>query len=379
MMGKERVLLLFGADSRLEWGRSCQIAKAFHTLGHEVVYVDLPLALGRNATSAATPVPFPVFQPLHGLPCAKLPFLRGINYRIIASQVDGYLKSISFKPTIIWAYAPYEPRIAKLLKDLYGARYLLHDIADERISLAKSLQGKRAALITMRNEQEIAGYSDFLVVITKLLKKTKQHLHNKILVLPNGVDTSMFSPFIETEIPVEYEQITGKIVLYIGALEDWVDLEAIRFAANSSPDLTFMLVGPARVDLSVFDGAPNITILGRRPYSSMPAYIKYADVCILPFKDVEIARNSDPLKVLQYLAMCKPVVSMHYQGVKDYDGHVSIAADHARFAELLRSLGNEIPEMDDQAVLNMIESKFSWTALIEKCLQKDAPGILHEQ
>ena len=41
-MKKEKILILFGADSSLEWGRSYQWAKAFNKLGHDVFYVDLP-------------------------------------------------------------------------------------------------------------------------------------------------------------------------------------------------------------------------------------------------------------------------------------------------------------------------------------------------
>lgn len=371
MTGKERVLILFGADSRLEWGRSYQVAKAFHSLGHAVVYIDLPLGLGKKAECRQSLAPFPVYQPQHGLPCAKLPFLRNLNHRIIASQIVAHLDSINFKPTIIWAYAPYEPQIAKLLKDRYNARRLLHDIADERISLAEALQGKKAAQITMNNEKEIAGYSDFLVVITETLKNTKTHLHKKILVMPNGVDTGMFTPQRELQKPDEYRTIGGKIILYIGALEEWVDLEAMRYAACAAPDLTFMLVGPCKVDLSLFNGVTNIISIGRKPYEAMPAYIQHAEVCILPFRDVEVARNSDPLKVLQYIAMGRPVVSLFYEGCNDYGGHARIARDHAEFASALIDCCSN-PVTDSSAALAMIEAKYSWLTLIANFLRYDA-------
>ena len=305
-----------------------------------------------------------------------MPLLRGINYRLIESQIVSYLDSTGFKPSIIWAYAPYEPTIARQLKERYCAKFMLHDIADERISLAEALQGRKAAQITMNNEKKVAGYADFLVVITELLKKTKSHLHDKIMVLPNGVDTEMFSPKRILPVPEEYRTIAGKIVLYIGALEEWVDLEAIRFAAATAPELTFVLVGPSKVDLSLFGGQENIIKVGRRPYSEMPAYIRHADVCILPFRDVEVARNSDPLKVLQYLAMGKPTVSLYYEGVNDYGGHAVIAKNHAAFASALQYICDNTPAVNATAVLAYIEANYSWKSLVARCL-RNAPGMLY--
>lgn len=362
MREKENVLILFGADSSLEWGRSFQIAKAFKSLGHDVLYVDIPLSAKNSfgAVNSINNADFQIYSPKFGLPCAKVPSLRALNYQIVYRQLVSCLEKAKFEPTIIWAYAPYEPKIAKSLKDRYESKLLVHDIADERISLAESLQGKKAAEVTKRYEEEMASYSDCLVVITERLKNAKKHLHNDIVVLSNGVDTDAFSPLNNLPAPDYFSNIPGDKVLYIGALEDWVDIEAIRKAAIDSPTVSFVLVGPVKTDISKLESLKNIHNLGRKPYSDMPSCIYHSNVCIMPFKDNEITRNSDPLKVLQYLAMGKPVVSLHYKGVKDYDGALQIAFGHDEFSQyVVSSLKNNVI-----CKISPVVETFSWKYLV---------------
>lgn len=104
MSAKERILILFGADSALEWGRSFQLAKAFTALGHEVLYIDLPTSIGSSFAGNGMPVtasdagPFPVFRPRHGLPYGRLPWLRPINRKMILGQIKRIVAQKRFRP-----------------------------------------------------------------------------------------------------------------------------------------------------------------------------------------------------------------------------------------------------------------------------------------
>jgi len=364
---KENILLLFGADSTLEWGRSYQIAKAFASLGHTVSYIDLPCPLkqgmGHSNTGGAVQI-FSTFQPVCGLPCAKFPWLRWINYLSIKSQVISHLHKIGFKPTIIWAYAPYEPMVARYLRNAYNPELVVYDIADERIALAETQSGVKASKITEKYEKEIARYCDAVVTITESLKNTKRHLHENIVVMPNGIDMEMFDNNAKYAKPSYLESLSGKIVLYIGAIEEWVDIEAIRMAACTCPDAQFVLVGPSRIDISTLTKLTNVHIIGSRPYAEMPACIAHADVCILPFKDNEITRNSDPLKLLQYLSMGKHVVALYFKGINSFGGAVTVASGHEEFSAMIRQAGNATNEVASNI------REYDWKHLVPHVLQQ---------
>lgn len=367
---KESVLILFGADSNLMWGRSYQIAKAYASLGHAVSYIDLPGSLKqgfvKNGNSGrCDQFDISIFKPIFGLPCAKFPWLRRLNYIWIKAQLINYLRKNRFSPSIIWAYSPYEPKITRYLRDIYSPKFVVYDIADERIALTEAQFGEKAAKITKDYEEEIALYCDALITITNKLKNTKKHLHENIVVMPNGIDTMMFNSKAEYIKPKYFSDIQGKIVLYIGAVEEWVDIEAIRVAANDLPNANFVLVGPANSDITILNQNKNIHLIGRRPYVEMPAYIAHADVCILPFKDNEITRNSDPLKLLQYLSMGKPAVALFFEGVNDFGGAVSLASDYKEFSAMIR---RAMDKTTQEAAFDIKD--YDWKYLVSRTIQQ---------
>ncbi|MBN2654297.1 MAG: glycosyltransferase [Nitrospirae bacterium] len=364
-MQKENILMLFGADSSLQWGRSYQIAKAFSSMGHKVLYIDLPLSLQKGfcpKKQKDKEERFEVFQPLLGLPCAKFAWLRQINFLIQKQQLNRYLEKTGFSPSIVWAYAPYEPRLAKYIKETYNPHLVVHDIADERIALAETQSGQRAARVTKKYEEEIAGYCDAVITITEKLRDTKKHLHESIFVMPNGVDMDMFKKNAEYTKPEYFPDTEGKVVLYIGAIEEWVDVEAIYAAAASENGLDFLCVGPVRSDISKLKQLRNVHLIGSKPYSEMPGYIAHSDVCILPFKDNEITRNSDPLKLLQYLSMGKPVVALKFEGINDFGGAVSAALTYQEFSNMIHLAAEQTDNVP------AIVYEYDWKNLLSRTL-----------
>jgi glycosyltransferase involved in cell wall biosynthesis len=70
-----------------------------------------------------------------------------------------------------------------------------------------------------------------------------------------------------------------------------------------------VLLGKVAMDLSELSALPNVHLLGRKPFDTLPAYSKGFDVGLNPFPINEVTLNSNPLKVREYLAAGLPVVS----------------------------------------------------------------------
>ena len=68
-----------------------------------------------------------------------------------------------------------------------------------------------------------------------------------------------------------------------------------------------------RVDLGVEIGVRvrdlELVLAGRRPQSAIPSYVAAFDVCLNPFRGSRAADSVSPLKVYEYLALGRPVVS----------------------------------------------------------------------
>jgi glycosyltransferase involved in cell wall biosynthesis len=57
---------------------------------------------------------------------------------------------------------------------------------------------------------------------------------------------------------------------------------------------------------------PNLLILGNRRYESIPSYLQTATVTIIPYLCNELNESVYPLKLNEYLAMGKPVVTTNF-------------------------------------------------------------------
>lgn len=370
---KENILILFGADSKLEWGRSYQLARAFIKLGHQVLYIDLPSSVsnsfGKNKFTGRDLSELSIFRPRFGLPYGRFPVLRSLNRINILAQVISCLKDEQFVPDIIWVYSPYEPNIVVELKKIYKPYRVVYDCADERVSYAEMNGGERAASLVRKFEFEIIKQCDIVFTITDNLKILKSTLSSNIHVIPNGIDLCMFNDKIEYSKPSIYDRMQGKIVLYIGSVEKWVDLKLIQQCANTLKDVSFVFVGPCNVDVSSIKCMSNVYFTGKVPYSDVPAYIKHSDVCIIPFISDGMITYSNTLKSLQYLSIGKPVISTYYDGVNDYCGLVSIVDGYSEFIEKLdlmlsKRLKVVFPD------LNRIIDNYSWDRIASRALSE---------
>ena len=80
-----------------------------------------------------------------------------------------------------------------------------------------------------------------------------------------------------------------------------------------------------------------IALLGRRDYELMPAYLQAFQVCLLPFKMDRLTEGVDPLKLREYLAAGRPVVSTPLPPGLPYASVIRLASGPLEFAAAVRS------------------------------------------
>ncbi len=81
-------------------------------------------------------------------------------------------------------------------------------------------------------------------------------------------------------------------------------------------------------------GIPNIRYIGHKPHGELPAYLLHSTACIVPFRINPITIATNPIKVYEYLASGKPVVSTDLPEVRRIPG-VRIGGTHEEFLEKL--------------------------------------------
>lgn len=155
-------------------------------------------------------------------------------------------------------------------------------------------------------------------------------------VVPHGVDAERFAT--GGSAPADLSNLERPLVGHIGLLDDHMSFELIRAVADRLQRGSVVLVGGANTEVSSLRH-PRIVHLGQRPYDSMPAYLAAFDCCLVPFKVNRLTAAVNPIKLREYLAAGRPVVSTPLPSVLKYGAVIELADGADAFsAGVLRSL-----------------------------------------
>lgn len=180
---------------------------------------------------------------------------------------------------------------------------------------------------------KMVGMADLVVTTASSLKiKIERHFHGKpTYLVPNGCDIGHFRQYADQPPPrpFEYQEHQGPIISYVGAWASWIDQELVKKIAQAFPQALISVIGVefgTPVDRSI----PNLRFVGYKFYESLPQYLYYADVCIIPFKLNRISLATNPVKMYEYLAAGKPVVTTDLPEARNIPG-VYVAKDCQSF------------------------------------------------
>jgi glycosyltransferase involved in cell wall biosynthesis len=146
----------------------------------------------------------------------------------------------------------------------------------------------------------------------------------------------------ETIVPSDLAAIPQPRIGFVGMIDPVrFDAELIRSLAAHS-EFHFVLVGGLSGGArDLLPDGPNIHWLGMKPVSQLPAYLKGIDVCIMPYRLNEATHNIYPLKLHEYLATGKPVVSTAIPAVEALRDLIYVADTAQHFADLLQDAVRE--------------------------------------
>jgi len=243
------------------------------------------------------------------------------------------------------AHSPQIPSFFRPFGRWYG-RYLL----DRNIQLAKKITATSPVF------KELYSISD-----------------DKFELIPNGVDTDLFRKMdstIRKELGLEKSFVLG----YVGVLREWIDFTPVLEAMKELPDTKLLIVGEegrlnATKNLVHQMGLDErVVFTGTVPYMKVPEYIAAMDVCLLPFKKNAISDNAVPLKLFEYLACEKPVISPKLKSIQILFKNELFYADNSmEFEENLKKLINNENNVSKEIFQgNFIENNYNWKRICNK-------------
>lgn len=163
----------------------------------------------------------------------------------------------------------------------------------------------------------------------------------KLVFSCNGVDYSHFKNIdLNFNFDKNFLNIINQnkpIIGYYGALASWFDFDMVKYLAKEKPEYNIVLLG-VKYD-NCFDKAGlnkfhNIYFLGAKPYNILPNYASHFDVCMIPFLINDITQATSPLKLFEYMALGKPIITTQMKECKKYKS-VMIANNKEEFVSLV--------------------------------------------
>ena len=241
------------------------------------------------------------------------------------------LKEVSAGAIVIISWA-----INKFYADRFKDSYMVYEYMDE----LKVFDGEPDDL--QRDHDWLVANADLVVATADKLYEEVKTISRNALLVPNGVDVAHFSKE-ERKIPNDLESTIGKsntVIGYYGALAEWFDYDLVAYAATQRPAWAFILIGPLDYDKSheklKAKMPTNVHFLGSRSYDDLPAYGNAFDVAIIPFRINKITESTSPIKLFEYMALGKPIVTTDMPECRKYKS-VLISKTKEEFVEQLES------------------------------------------
>ena len=210
-------------------------------------------------------------------------------------------------------------------------------------------------------------HCDSVIVTARPLQKwlEKKFGFRDSIYIPNGVDFEHFNGTPERE-PEDLRTIPKPRAVYVGAMEKWFDLELLEAAAKGLPKVSFVLIGPPRIDLSGLARFKNIHVLGPRPYGTIPANLKACQVGLIPFKNNELINSVSPIKLYEYMACGLPVVSVEWEELKGLKSPTYLTQDAPSF---IRAIRKAMAAKSRKASYVRFARRNSWDKRVDQILE----------
>lgn len=282
----------------------------------------------------------PIFIPIQGKQS-----IDRLNNRILAWQIKLAGRIAGIKKPLLWIE---NLRAADLLEYFRGHVKLYH--VSDLFCHDGYISNKD---IQLQREKKVADASDVILCVSRELYALKKRDYSNIQYLPHGVDFELFHKASEEQIvPEEVRNVPHPIAGYFGTLTGSNDIALWEYCAAQLPHVSFILAGRVTGgDYSTLQAMKNVYMPGHVPYEKIPALCANFDVCMMNWKMSPWIRSCNPLKMFEYMASGRPIVSVAIQEAQQYNDIISIASDAEGFCRLLLwELTHDTPQRSQKRI-----------------------------
>ncbi|TVQ58848.1 MAG: glycosyltransferase [Phycisphaerales bacterium] len=269
---------------------------------------------------------FVVYSPL-SIPGGRA---RKLSRRLLAWQVRRAARRMGVRRPLVWVACPPAAEVVDALRPV-GLVY-------QRTDRFESFHGVDPVRIS-GFDRDMKSRADVTLYCSHLLMEEEASQCRNAVFVDHGVDADRFESagVGASPAPEDVSTLPRPRAGFVGGIDAHTfDPPLFVEVAKSLPEVTFVLVGACSLPEG-WCGLPNVRMLGQRPYDEVAGYMAACDVLIMPWNRSPWIEACNPVKLKEYLAVGRPVVTTRFHELGWYEGLVRVAHDAESFAAEIRA------------------------------------------
>jgi len=306
---------------------------------------------------------FFVFSPL------TIPGQRGqwLTGWALGPQIRMAAAAAGIRRPLLWVHCPAG---AELVDEIPSAGVILQ--RTDRFEAFPEADGS----VVARQIRSLKARADLVVYCAPHLEAEERGEIRRSLLLTHGADVATFAAAGRGEAaePADLDGIARPRVGFIGGIDGHTfDPELFNTVATRLSDCHFVMVGGTSLPAG-WCTLDNVHFLGRKPYDEIARYMAACDVLIMPWNKSEWIRACNPIKLKEYLATGRPVVTTDFPALDGWRDIVQVADTGEAFAAAIQA---SLAAPVDHEVVAARLAEETWTQKAE-VLRQAIAGIGHE-
>jgi len=302
-----------------------------------------------------------IVRPLKWYP-TSMSLGRAQNSKSCLHAVRGALKSFEMAKPILWI----NDHSCGYLRGRLGESAVVYDVTDDWTT-----SGQSPASLQRIKEQDalLTRDADAVIVCSERLQEMKRAVAEpRLHLIPNGVDARHYQRVLDGKSSLAPDSFKWErpVLGYTGTIHpDRLDVDLIEAMSRRMEKGSLVLIGPNH--LSAFQVSRLMRtgrVPGAVPYSDIPEWMRAFDVCMAPHVVTPFTESLNPIKLWEYLAAGKPIVSTPVAGFRDYPEFVYLASSASDF---VAATHRALAEGRDVKQARRAEAmKHSWDARLDQ-------------
>lgn len=333
--------------------------------------------VGENLIAIKSPSTLPIMR--HHLPRAVLqlttPLVVKINASIMIHHVRRVMKAFGVEEPILWLYSPYQFGLVGKFNEKIACYYNYDEFPE-------FVHNRRVKEILRKYDNLLSSRVDVVFATSRSQWRRRQAVNPNTCFSPNGVDFDLFNRALTAgqPLPADIAAVRRPVIGFAGWLGYQIDTALLLRLSEAFAECSIVLVGPdelpdaaARTQLQV---RSNVFFLGRKELQQLPDYLQAFDVALIPYVLQGHVLSIYPMKLHEYLAAGRAVVSINLPELEPYGHVVRTASTHDEFVDQVRqALSDNSPEAIEARVAVAREN--TWEQRVEeihRVLRQHLPG-----